>query len=248
MSEGASLEFVVETPVVSLSGAGNVSSAVSSGFNAAQLLETHNGNSHQTIFGVGTGLLGWQWDGPFNVSGISVGDGPLYVSSGLTTAANTRPFHWGVGDVDFGITVSVDTPSADGYATWASGYGLADDDALLTADIENGGIGDGYDNLAEFALGMNPTNSDAGSMESVGTVDDGGTNWFEYVHYRRSDYAELGLNYLLIDSTNLVTSVASTNAQDQILVGAAVDSYEPVTNRYVAEGPAKFFQLKIQQD
>jgi hypothetical protein len=45
-----------------------------------------------------------------------------------------------------------------------------------------------------------------------------------------------------------VASVASTNAEDRILVGSAVCDYEPVTNRYVAEGPAKFFQLKIQKD
>lgn len=134
------------------------------------------------------------------------------------------------------------------FASWISGHGLTGDDALAGADPENCREGDGYDNLAEFALGMNPTNSDAGSRESVSTVVAGGTNWFEYVHYRRSDYEALGLSYLLIDSTSLMNSVGSTNTQDQIFVGPAVGNYESVTNRYQTEGFAKFIRLKIRQD
>ncbi|WP_372847407.1 Ig-like domain-containing protein, partial [Pontiella sp.] len=143
-------------------------------------------------------------------------------------------------------TVSISV-NAD-YSTWAASYGLTGSNALATADAENSGIGDGYDNLAEYALGMNPVNPDAGSRESVGTVAEGGTNWFEYVHDRRTDYVAQGLSYLLIDSTNLINSVSSTNAQDQILVGPAIDGYEPVTNRYLIDGAAKFIQLKIQQE
>jgi hypothetical protein len=95
---------------------------------------------------------------------------------------------------------------------------------------------------------MNPTNSDAGSKDSIGFADDGGTNYFELVHSRRSDYAAQGLSYLLIDTSNLVGSVSSTNAQDQLIVGSSVDGYEPVTNRYVTDESAKFIQLQIRQD
>lgn len=138
-------------------------------------------------------------------------------------------------------------PDAD-YSAWAGGYGLSGTNALLEADVENGGVGDGYNNLVEYALGMNPTNSDAGSRESVGTTVDGGTNYFEYVHSRRSDFAVQGLSYLLIDSTNLVDAVSFTNTQDQIHVGPAVDGYEPVTNRYRTGDPVKFIKLRIRQD
>jgi hypothetical protein len=138
--------------------------------------------------------------------------------------------------------------AADAYPVWIAGYGLSGVDSLLLADSENGGIGDGYNNLAEFALGMNPTVSDAGSRETVGAVTLGGTNWFEYVHYRRSDYLEQGLNYLLIDSTNLVHSTTHTNAQDQILFGDAVGGYAPVTNRYRIDDHVKFIRINIQQD
>ncbi|VGO15447.1 hypothetical protein PDESU_04030 [Pontiella desulfatans] len=110
MPDGSTLEFTIENVAVSLTDATKTGSAVSTGFNAVLLSEINNGNSHQTIFGEGTGLLGWMWSTPdqFPVSGIDVGAGPLYVSSGATTNATaTRPFNWGVRELDFGIQVTV---------------------------------------------------------------------------------------------------------------------------------------------
>ncbi|WP_372806791.1 hypothetical protein, partial [Pontiella sp.] len=138
--------------------------------------------------------------------------------------------------------------SLSAYSVWAAGHALAGADALPDADAENGGIGDGYSNLAEFALGMDPTLPDAGSRDWSGVANEGGTNWFDYVHYRRSDHAAAGLSYLLIDSTNLIDSVTHTNAQDQILIGPSIDGYEPVTNRYEADEPLRFIKLEIRQD
>jgi hypothetical protein len=134
------------------------------------------------------------------------------------------------------------------YSGWASGYGLTGDDALADADMENGGIGDGYNNLAEYALGMNPTNADAGSRNWADLAVEDGTNWFDYIYYRRINCTNEGLGYLLIDSTNLVFSVSYTNRQEQIHVGNVVDGYEPVTNCYRINDPAMFIQLGIQQD
>jgi hypothetical protein len=51
------------------------------------------------------------------------------------------------------------------YLNWASAYDLIGDNALYEADLENGGMGDGYNNLAEYALGMNPTLSDVGTRD-----------------------------------------------------------------------------------
>lgn len=134
------------------------------------------------------------------------------------------------------------------YSGWASGYGLAGDDALANADNENGGLGDGYNNLTEYALGMNPTNADAGSRDWADLVVEGGTNWFNYVYHRRINYTNEGLSYQLIDSTNLVYSVSYTNRQDQTHVGNVVDGYEPVTNRYPINDPVKFIRINIHQD
>ncbi len=138
--------------------------------------------------------------------------------------------------------------SVSAYSVWASSYGLTGDDALADADTENDGMGDGYNNLAEYALGMDPTRPDAGSREWADVVTENGTNWFDYVYYRRSDYVAEGLSYLLIDSTNLVDSISSTNAYDHVLVGPAVNEYEVVTNRYESDEQVRFIKLEIRQD
>ncbi len=244
MPDGASLEFVVENPVVSLTDADKAGSAVSAGFNASRLVETHNGHSHQTIFGTGTGLLGWDWDGPVYVSGISVGTGSLYVSSDTASGDNTRPFHWGVGDVDFGITVSVEVPAANDYTAWASGYGLVDDAAFADADTENGGAGDGYANLLEFALGMDPTVADAGSKDSFYAEEEGALSYFAYAYQRRTDYQDRGLTYTLIVTPDLVTP--SAEAPHDVNVGDPVDGFQTITTRYLIDDDAKFFQLQVE--
>uniref|UniRef100_UPI0035629126 hypothetical protein n=1 Tax=Pontiella sp. TaxID=2837462 RepID=UPI0035629126 len=145
-----------------------------------------------------------------------------------------------------GSATSID--EVDRFAEWASDWGLSGVAALVGADLENGGAGDGYNNLAEYALGMDPTLSDAGSRDWAEVVVEEGTTWFDYIHYRRSDYAAEGLSYWVIDSTNLLGSVSFTNSADQIIVGPAVDGYEPVTNRYEIDLPERFIQLMIQQD
>jgi hypothetical protein len=134
------------------------------------------------------------------------------------------------------------------YSTWAANYGLTGDDVLLTADSENGGVGDGYSSLAEFALGMDPTVSDARSRESFAIVDEDETSWFEYVYYRRTDYLEQGLSYEVMDFANLDSSDVQTDTQDEIVVGSDVDGYQKIINRYRIEDSARFIQLKIEQD
>jgi hypothetical protein len=156
--------------------------------------------------------------------------------------ASANPQRWNVNSVNFGMNVSA--VPAGSYAAWVFGYGLENDAALADADDDD----DGYNNLAEYALGMNPTNSNIESVPYAGTAIENGTNWFEVVHNRRSDYKEQGLKYLLIDSTNLMDSVSFTNTQDQILVGSSTHEYEPVTNRYEVRDPVKFIKLEIQQD
>jgi len=148
---------------------------------------------------------------------------------------------WSVNSIEAKYTIL----EPNSLSACANGYGLTDDDALASADTIDQ---DGYNNLAEYALGMDPTVSDAGSAESTGTATEGGTNWFEYVHNRRSDYVAQGLSYLLIDTPELVSPSPATNTQDQILVGGESGGYESVTNCYVTDDPVKFIKLKIQQD
>ncbi len=184
--------------------------------------------------------------GPGNVGGSFAGNHLRYNNIG-----SAFPFYGvtdGEGPGGWDIVFFLNAADLETFADWAAGHGLTGTDTDRDADPENGGLGDGYNNLVEFALGMDPTIADAGSEESIGTAAEGGTNYFEYVHNRRADYAAQGLSYLLLDKTNLITSVVGTNTQDQILIGVASASYEPVTNRYVIDEPVKFIELKVRQE
>ncbi len=123
MENGESLEFIIENLAVSLTDGSKSGTAASTGFNGVQLVETHNGNSHNTIFGEGTGLLGWAWNADFDAS-VDVGEGPLYVSADDTAATDaTRPFHWGVGNVDFDIQITLDAAGGVADISLAVGSG-----------------------------------------------------------------------------------------------------------------------------
>lgn len=149
MPNGSSLEFIIENLGVTLTDASKTGSAVSTGINSVQLSEINNGNRHQTIFGEGSGLLGWMWSTPDQrqVSGIDVGAGSLYVSSSATTnTAATRPFNWGVRDLDFGINITlgsagvpditIDVSGSDLVFTWEGGGTY---NVLTNANLMNSG-------------------------------------------------------------------------------------------------------------
>ncbi|MGD9417786.1 MAG: Ig-like domain-containing protein [Verrucomicrobiota bacterium JB025] len=136
----------------------------------------------------------------------------------------------------------------DPFSEWAAGYGLTGNEALPDADVENGGTGDGYSNLLEFALGMDPTVWDAGSRESCGSSGDDGNRYFEYLFHRRTDRAELGISYQVLDSPTLQHFGSSVDAWDEVIVGPAVDGFEPVTTRYLIGASANFLQLRVLQE
>ncbi|MGE9269214.1 MAG: Ig-like domain-containing protein, partial [Verrucomicrobiales bacterium] len=136
----------------------------------------------------------------------------------------------------------------DPYSEWANRYGLTGESALPDSDGENGGIGDGYSNFAEYALGMNPTLWDAGSRESHGTAIDGGERYFEYLYYRRADYESLGISYQVMESSGLDDFGVTVDDQIITTVGPEVDGFETVRNRYLIEAPKKFVRLRVSQE
>ncbi|MCF7849557.1 MAG: hypothetical protein K9M45_11965 [Kiritimatiellales bacterium] len=83
---------------------------------------------------------------------------------------------------------------------WESGYGLNPGSAAdAVADPDQ----DKLKNLIEFAVGGNPTNgNDIGYVPTFETTE---PNRFTYVYPRRTDWEEIGLEYDLGVTTNLVT-------------------------------------------
>lgn len=147
------------------------------------------------------------------------------------------------------ITIeSIAAPPGTPYDTWATGYGLTGSDTNLTADVENGGAGDGLNNLLEYAFGGDPTVDDAAAVSPSGFMaDDGGTNWLYYVHNERTD--DDSLTYTVGTKTNLVTD-STLNTGDVSFVGesGAVDNIKSVTNRTEAAETAKFIGLKVEKN
>jgi hypothetical protein len=154
-----------------------------------------------------------------NPTGLNAEDfkvlfGSASISNGLLVAGN--------GGLDyFGYNVSSNTlptigfheyqsdpiVDSDGDAMtdlWETSFGLnPGNPADATLDPDN----DRLQNLGEFAVGGDPTNPlDVGYVSEAEIVDiGGGTNRLVYIYPRRTDWVEIGLDYDLGVSTNLIT-------------------------------------------
>ncbi|MGJ8672757.1 hypothetical protein [Rubritalea sp.] len=139
------------------------------------------------------------------------------------------------------LTGVIESQDLGPLATWLSDYGVSGDDASIDADTLDR---DGYSILLEFALGMDPTRSDAGSKESIFTEEEDDSMYFVYEYDRRTDYLELGLNYTLIVKPDLLTP--SDEAPYDIEVGDPLDDYETVKARFQMIDSKKFIQLQVE--
>ncbi|MDF7823694.1 hypothetical protein P4B35_06680 [Pontiellaceae bacterium B12227] len=146
------------------------------------------------------------------------------------------------------ITIQTIEPDLTGlFDDWAAGYSLTGTNATSTANPD----GDALNNLYEYALGGNPTNAnDTGYATMLNSGDDGGTNWFYYVHPENNTAAKSGLNYTLNSDENLVVAPGWTNAVYEVLGTAEdfyADGFNAVTNRISTEGKSQEF-IKLQID
>jgi len=145
-------------------------------------------------------------------------------------------------DVD-NVWVGVGEKPGDLYNEWALSFGLLGADTNGNADVENGGLGDGLDNLMEYALGGNPTNDDAAAVSpDTFMADAGGTNWFYHVHNQNQDSS---LTFTVGATTNLVTTAADTNDVEFVGETAETNGFKTVTNRTEAATDAKFIKLEV---
>lgn len=96
--------------------------------------------------------------------------------------------------------VSADTM----YADWATNFPSMGTNTALTANAD----GDALNNLCEYAFGGDPSDSgDAGYVPTIGTVEAGGTNWFQFTSAKRKDADIRGLSYSVEQNTNLVSGI-----------------------------------------
>ncbi len=145
------------------------------------------------------------------------------------------------GDVGYLNAVKLDVYIPDPtYDSWAFDYPglggrLADDD------------NDGWDNLAEFALGGNPTNAlDNGYVPAVRLANLGGTNQIAYVHGRRT--TDSGLTYHLETAGNLVPGDWSNSGYTtSSTAGVINDQFEAVTNWVPLVDQQKYIRLVIEE-
>lgn len=176
----------------------------------------------------------------------------------ITEATEFRIYAWGRGTGATANTIALlDKVTIHGaiataesaYTTWISGFGLTGDDALATADTEiggigDGGIGDGFPNLLEFALGMDPTVADSASKTTFYIESENDSDYFVYEYERLTDYLEAGLSYSLIVTPDLATP--SAEIPFDTTIGSPLDGYETVKSRFLRTDSAKFIQLEVQ--
>jgi len=137
-------------------------------------------------------------------------------------------------------------PTVPPYASWSDEYGLTGSGTNYTAHTDT----DGMNQLLEYGLGGNPTNDDAAAVLPITEmVEDGGTNWMEYVYRRRTDAAGRGLDYWLELCTNLTAGGWSTNGNFEVNAGPLEAGFEAVTNRISTESETnQFIRLRISID
>jgi hypothetical protein len=149
-------------------------------------------------------------------SGIGLGDGSYFVF-----------------DTD---TLSLSSPSLQGYDLWATTWGTEIGAATNDHDA------DGLSNFGEYALGGDPVNELVQGTKSTFSKSGSG---FIYVHPMRSD--DPSLAYIVETTTNL-TSGTWTN-DGYIITGTNVtgETMNFVTNDIDMVEDEKFIRLKIEQ-
>ena len=143
--------------------------------------------------------------------------------------------------------IIADSGLGDSYTSWIYSYGLTDTGGAgsMNADPDS----DGLSNLAEYALGGNPTNSAVRGYSVVASLSEqGGANWLKYVHFERADKGLRGLSY----APERIVSLGETNWNSTGFVMVGSGSYDSefnvVTNQLEIDSEdIQFVRLRITQ-
>ena len=130
---------------------------------------------------------------------------------------------------------------------WNDFYGLTGTDADSDADPD----GDLLENLAEYALGSDPTNALSGTnfLPECQIIQETTGDWMEYIYRRRTDAAQRDLTYSLQVSEDLQTGAWEDDLTTEIGTNTAIETgFEMVTNRVNASGTKRFVHLRIEMN
>jgi hypothetical protein len=130
------------------------------------------------------------------------------------------------------------------YDQWAIDNGLSGADADLDADIENGGAGDGLNNLLEYALGGDPNVDDAAAVAPQESV---AGSMFQHVYKERTDDDSLTFTVEL-DQDNDLTTVDWANTGLSETRGTDDGEFQMVTNTVPTTDAQEFIRLSIEKN
>ncbi len=166
---------------------------------------------------------------------------------GYAVSSNTLPT---LGFHEYTADPVIDSDDDGMFDQWESGYGLDPADPLdATEDPDT----DLLENLYEFGMGGDPTNgNDIGHVPTFGMIDvSDGTNRFTYVYPRRTDWQEIGLDYDLGVTDDLVAGAWVDWAHwiDGVGAEAFGEGFDAVTNYLSLDNEFKqrFIRLEIEK-
>ncbi len=149
-------------------------------------------------------------------------------------------------DQSAGVEAVILHITVPGYAGWVGGFGLS---GSPDADWDNDYDNDGQVNFYEYAFGGNPADDTSkGHVPTGMMVEDGGTEYFEYVYARRIG-TETELDYTALFGTSL--GIQNWDAADVVelpTTGMIDAEYESVTNRVDMTGkPVGFMKVDVDK-
>ncbi len=226
-----------------------------------QRLNSNPSNTGDYVFEMGaTGVSGIANTSWMNLGSVSITvDGTAYTGGSATftlfdtvnlsttsTAVSVTGFAAGYTAVvtqDQGVDEVTLTITQGGYAGWANDYGVG--------ASTNNPDGDALNNLYEYGLGGDPTNSADIGLDSALVS---GAGYIDYVHARRVA-ATNEISYALALTENLVVGSWTTNTGYTVEgYGPVVDygpgagEFDTVTNRIITTGKtAEFIDLVIEE-
>lgn len=169
-------------------------------------------------------------------------DGTLIVRMDRGSFTNTTDY---LTYVDY---IQVDAEMSTPWTEWRDSYGLSGTDAEKTADAD----GDGFSNLAEWAVGGDPTDAADAGFKMNTLVAEGN---FLVIYPRQTQYAANGLDYQLETTDDLVGGVWTNDSAatfNPAVLGVTTNGYttgfDAVTNVVgaISSSEKQFIRLRIE--